>query len=231
MRRYRLPDPEADDDGEGTGGDVEDGSDEERSAGGRFTGRSASEIVRSLWTPKARTPASPRPAASREVVTGLSRQERTLGFAGAALAVAVSVQLFIGIHDLTGTTTKDIDLRHQASTVLIAGLALAALLVVGAATRRRALLGFGALLVGFAVITFGDIFGLLFLVFGGWLIMRVMRKQRQDRDAGTGGASRGSTSSTRRRSGATSPVPPKTPPASKRYTPPKRAGAASSRRR
>ncbi len=194
---------------------------------GRFAGRNAGEILRELWTPKPRDRAA-RPAPTKEVVNGLSRQERNFGFAAAVLDVAISIEMYVAIRHLKGDTTHDVALRHQASTVLIAGLVGAVLLAAGAWFGRRALLGFAALIVGLELTTFGDIFGIVFIFFGGWLIVRHMRKQRQDREAGIAPA-RAAGSGWRRGASepATAPAR-KPPPPSKRYTPPKSARTASS---
>jgi hypothetical protein len=208
----------------------------------RFAGRRAGEILRDLWRPRpaaeraaptGRAAPSGRAAPTKEDVTGLSRQERMFGFAAAALAAAVTIGLFFEIHNLKGTTARDVALRHQAATVLVAGLLGAALLAAGAWWRRRALLGFAALIVGLALMTFGDILGVVFIFFGGWVIVRHMRRQREERQARTPATGGRGGSTTRRSSAATAAASTarRTPPASKRYTPPKSTPAGATRRR
>lgn len=166
-------------------------------------------------------------ADAKAIVDGLSRQELMLGAAGAALDVAFTlVAYFADRHSST------LVYREAASFVLLAGLVTSALMGLGAALRRRALLSFASFLAGMAMLSFAGVEGILYLGFGGWLIFRVMRKQRQDRATGM---AMGSTSATRRPKPATKATPSAAPSApasaSKRYTPPRRSKAASTRRR
>ena len=192
-----------------------------------FKPRSLVEIVRDLWhqKPGPREPKEPTPlpANSKEIVNGLERREIIFGAILSAIAAVLAVAVYFVARGSANTT-----IRHDAATYLIAGLVGCAILVGGVVFRRRALLGFASFLVGMEMLSTGFLYGaVLYLFFGGWLIFRVMKKQRQDQAAGrfsgtvdTGPKSRGNQTT-------------KVPAASKRYTPPRRAAtrAAASRRR
>ncbi len=189
--------------------------------------KSLREIAADLWRPRSaagRSAAGSEPHArtTKELVNGLERNELAIG---AALMVA---QLAITIVDYAvWHHSHDLKYRQIAPDALVAGLVGTAIMALGVGLRRRALLGFAAFIVGMESISFGDVLGLVYLVFGGWLIMRVMRLQRQAKAkaaAVPAAGSRRSTPSTR--SGRAAPSGPKP---SKRYTPPQRT--ASGRRR
>lgn len=185
--------------------------------------RSMRSLASELWhqKPGARAVKEPKPLppGTKEIVNGLEQRELVLGIGLCVVDLALSLlTYYYARHDAT------LRIRQDASTYLIAGLIGTALLVGGVAFRRRALLGFAAFLVGMEQLTSGDLYGaVLFLFYGGWLIFRVMRKQKQDQAAGrfTGTVDTGPR-------GATAKLT-----ASKRYTPPRRAAAksATSRRR
>ncbi|MDA8032990.1 MAG: hypothetical protein M0T71_02290 [Actinomycetota bacterium] len=116
-------------------------------------------------------------------------------------------------------THGSLAVRHAASEFLITGIITTVVLLLGTVLKRRALVGFAAFMTGMAWLTYGSLyFSVLFLVFGGWLILRVMRKQKQDRAAGK--PATGAFGGPRRTAAPKAPAVPK---ASKRYTPPKRA--------
>lgn len=180
------------------------------------------EIVSELWRQKPGTRApkrgtSDRALSAKEVVNGLDRKELLVGTALTVLDLALTVIVFFYWRH-----SANVKARHYAPDFLIAGLVGAGILAFGAALRRRALLGFAAFIVGMELISFGLVYGILYLFFGGWLIVRVMRKQRQDQARGkyTGTVDTG-------------PKPrraPSQPSASKRYTPPRRAKTAAKKR-
>jgi hypothetical protein len=181
------------------------------------TARSLRDIAQGLWSPRApREPAANRVPASREVVNGLDAREYKLGWAASLLAVAMAIAAYLSYEH-----SKIVKDRNDAVVVLISFLVGAACMMLGTGLRRRALLGFASFLVGLEVVSYkiGGVVGFVWLGFGFWLISRVLRKQRQDKDAKKPPAAK--PAATR------AATPPK---ASKRYTPP-RARSASSRRR
>ncbi len=191
--------------------------------------RSIREILADLWHQKPgvrqeRPGATERLLSEKQIVNGLSRNEIVTGAALAVLQLAVTISVYLYWHG-----SHETKYRHYAPDFLVAGLIGEGLLAAGLAIRRRALLGFAAFIVGMELISFGLIYGLLFLFYGGWLILRVMRKQRQDqaRQKAEGSAEpRGGGSRTT--SGSASG--PQRPKPSKRYTPPKQLGAAARKR-
>ncbi len=210
--------------------------------------RTAASILGDFWQKQK----APRPTASRgtrtarapftaEEISGLTEQERTLGIVAALLCGVLSLVLYLAVWRHSSVLT----LRRQAGVALGAGLFFAALLGVGVVVRRRALLGFASFMAGLALYSFAGITGLPFLVFGGWLLVRVMRasKQRREEQGGAPGggrasprggrsaSSKGGAKSGASKSGTGRSGPARTPPASKRYTPPRRSGAGATRRR
>lgn len=189
--------------------------------------RSLTAVASELWhqKPGARTKEpKPLPANTAEIVNGLDPREVRFGLILAVLDLALTlIVYFYWRHSHT------VRVRNYAPDFLVAGLIGSAMLAGGIGFRRRALLGFAAFLVGMEMISFGLIYGILYLFFGGWLIVRVMRKQKQDQAAGryTGTVDTGPRGSRASRGSGI-------PSASKRYTPPRRAAgrsAASARRR
>lgn len=172
--------------------------------------RTFSALAKELWhqKPGARaTKPVTAPITSKEIVNGLDRRELLIGSFLAAFAVVLAV---LGYFNETASKTASI--HNTAADFLITMLIGAFLLCLGLFMRRRALLGFAAFLFGLEQATFQFLPGaLIYLAFGGWLIYRVMQKNKADRAAGintrtvdTGPGPRG---------GA--------PKQSKRYTPPK----------
>ena len=155
------------------------------------------------------------PATAREIVNGLDERERRLSAAGVVLAIGLVVAGY-----LTNRHSPVLKVRTASSTLLIAGVIIIVIMIFGVIFRRRALVGFSSFMVGFELITAGNVLGVAFLGFGGWLLVRALRRQRQDQ-------------ATRRpmpdRKAAPS-VPTGPPKASKRYTPPRRSRVAARRR-
>ncbi|HLI15673.1 MAG TPA: hypothetical protein VKV23_06450 [Acidimicrobiales bacterium] len=175
-------------------------------------------LATGLWHqrpgPRSPRPASPRPAGEKEIVNGLDRRERLLGAGAVALAIAFTVAGYLVNHRSTSA-----QVRADADTLLVAGSLVTALMLVGLLLRRRALLGFASFMTGMEAITGRNTLGILFLLYGGWLIMRVMARQRQQAGAAAPAAA------TRRPARAAGP-----PRASKRYTPPRRRPTAARKR-
>ena len=128
-----------------------------------------------------------------------------MGWFAAILELAIAVVFY-----LAARHSANIKTRHDAPVYLVAFLVGFVLLSLGTLLRRRALLGFGSFLVGLEILTYASpVLGLVFLGFGFWLILRVMRKQRAERESAAPVAPRQTNATTR------------PPAASKRYTPPR----------
>jgi uncharacterized integral membrane protein len=187
------------------------------------------------------------PASEEEAVNKLQHNEQLIGLSSAGLLV---VLVIIDAVDYLRDTK--VSYHSFGWEILGVGIPLAVLLAAGSLTRRRALLGFASLFVGLGLTTFGfGIVGILYVVFGSWLIFRALRLQKAVRDGtlgnqrtasgnrrgaseGAGGArgtkaSGGDTSRSTRRGGRGGAATPATPQASKRYTPPRKAGVAARR--
>ncbi|MCU1489500.1 MAG: hypothetical protein JWM85_905 [Acidimicrobiaceae bacterium] len=165
----------------------------------------------------------PLPPGTKEIVNGLERREILIGAILCAIDFALSLIAYVYAHNSHVAKTHNI-----APTLLIAGLIGTALILVGLLFRRRALLGFASFLVGMELLTSGLLpEAVVYIFFGGWLIFRVMRKQKQDQAAGT---FTGTVDTGPRPRPLTAPT---APTASKRYTPPRRSAgrAAATRRR
>jgi len=176
--------------------------------------RGLNQVVTELWfqKPGPREPREPRTSrSSKEIVEGLDKTERILGMAAVAFAAALA---FISYFYSRHSTTKSI---HDAATfLLISNLVFAGILAFGLIIRRRALLGFGAFFFGLEL-TFSLKalpYGLPFIAFGAWLIIRANRKQKETRSAADPGSLRSS-----RSSGTSNQL--RHPKGSKRYTPPR----------
>ncbi|MHB1599371.1 MAG: hypothetical protein ACYCXY_10930 [Acidimicrobiales bacterium] len=188
--------------------------------------KSLREIAGDLWRPRFGTRREPgagqRVPTTKDVVNGLARNELAIGTALLLAELAITIADYLVWHH-----SHDLKLRQLAPDALVAGLVGTAIMALGVALHRRALLGFAAFIVGMESISFGNVFGLIYLFFGGWLIMRVMRKQRQDKALGLA-ASSADPRRTTRSARSTRPVP-SGPKPSKRYTPPRRSAAARKR--
>lgn len=184
-------------------------------AGGKR--RRLAERAGALWRQQP-GPRAERPVVvdrtEKQIVDGLDVWELRFSVAATVVEGALT-PLFYWYFRTHGNAT----VRHAAPEFLITGIITTVVLLLGTVFKRRALVGFAAFMTGMAWLTYGSLyFSLLFLIFGGWLILRVMRKQKQDRAAGK--APTGAFGGSRR---AAAPKAPAGPKASKRYTPPKRA--------
>lgn len=184
------------------------------------------QIARDLWRQKpgvreSKADSGPvqRALSAKEVVNGLDRRELLLGTALMVIDLALTLIVYFYWRHST-----DVKAHQYAPDFLIAGLVGVGIMAFGAALKRRALLGFAAFIVGMELISFGLVYGILYLFFGGWLVVRVMRKQRQDQARGkyTGTIDAGA----RSRRGASTGAPS----ASKRYTPPRRVKTTAKKR-
>jgi len=152
-------------------------------------------------TPRRRRRTKRPSQAPREVVLGVDETERLFGFAGSILAIVIALYLIptrltknSWITDTAkpkGTTcptgyvyhasecTKQV-LTHpsywlpQFLLTLIVGLVMLAFTY----RRKRAGVAFCALLLGLSTSSFIGLLSFLFLVLGGWLIVRAFRLQK-----------------------------------------------------
>lgn len=160
----------------------------------------------------------PRPTATdatAKAVNELDERERKWSLAGIVLGAGLVISGYL--IDRHSSVER---VRAASSTLFIAGIVVLVIMGLGIAFRRRAMVGFASFMVGFALITGGNIFGVLFLGFGGWLLVRALRRQRP-------GAKPEATTATKRKP---PPKPSGPPKPSKRYTPPRRSRVGSRRR-
>lgn len=173
------------------------------------------EILVDLWHQKPGTRVPNERVDSRtikQVVDGLDHWELRLAIGATALEAVLTPFVY-----WYWRTHGDATVRRGALEFLVTGFISVGLLLLGTVLKRRALVGFAAFMTGFGWFTYRNLLlALVYLVFGGWLIMRVMRKQKQDKAAGKPTESFGPGSRGGQR---------KSPTASKRYTPPRRAPA------
>jgi hypothetical protein len=163
-----------------------------------------------------------RPAASStgQAVNGLDEREWRLSVAAGVLALGLVIAGY-----LVNRHSHVEKVRSASATLLIAGVVIVVIMFAGAAFRRRALVGFASFMAGFELITGGNVFGILFLFFGGWLLVRALKRQRADKAAQQPSTAR------QRAPDKRPPTPSAGPPkASKRYTPPRKSRAAARRR-
>jgi uncharacterized protein YneF (UPF0154 family) len=176
-------------------------------------------------------PGSPETQASRpapgtkEIVNGLDHTELTLAICATVFEIGFTI---IG-YFLALRHSANLDVRRAAPSVLLAGMVGGAILALGTAFRRRALVGFACFIVGFEMISFSAEFGsfqlqgFVYIILGLWLIMRVMRKQKQDRQRPKLSKTVDARTVRRRSDGPPQP--------SKRYTPPRRARSVAAKKR
>ncbi len=169
------------------------------------------------WLPRAPARATgPAAPTDRPAAGILDEREHRFSVAASVLALGlVAAAYFVNRHS---TLTK---VRADALELFIAGLILVAIMFGGIIFRRASLVGIASFMMGFELFSGGDLFGVIFLVFGGWLLLRMVRRQRAEIAAG-GRPSRAPKSTSPRAAG-----PPKP---SKRYTPPRRSRASARRR-
>lgn len=171
----------------------------------------------STWLPNA--PArTAGPAASTDRPAAGILDEREHRFSVAASVLALGLVAAAYIVNRHSTVTK---VHGDALELFVAGLILVAIMFGGIFFRRASMVGIASFMMGFELFSGGDLFGVIFLVFGGWLLLRMVRRQRAEIAAG-GRPSRASKSTPARTAG-----PPKP---SKRYTPPRRSRASARRR-
>lgn len=219
--------------------------------------------------PAARTPRAPRaptgasgarstsPARSRsrsqvvvpegktlqDLINNLDRNERVISLAAAVLGVAAAIVIAVYFAHPKPHVKNEVDGPLVGAIIGVPSLLLGGSVFIG----RRALVGFLALLTGFAVLTLTGPYGLIYFGIGLWLIMKAQRYSRAAREQSGGArptreprrkastpgrdasppAKRGATGKSTGK-GRPATAGPKPPAASKRYTPPR--GAARSGR-
>lgn len=147
----------------------------------------------------------------------LDDRERRLAIIVAVFGTGLLVASFIILRH-----SANAKVRSGAISVLAAGLILIAILVAGIVFRRGSIVGIATFMLGFEMIAVSPLFAVVFLFFGGWILVRSMRRQRASLAAGGAGPARA-----RKAAPARSAGPPKP---SKRYTPPRRYGTSARRR-
>ncbi len=172
------------------------------------------KIAKALSGPRQRPPTTSD--ATAKAVNELDERERKWSMAGVVLATGLVISGYL--IDRHSSVER---VRAASSTLLIAGIVVLVIMAAGIAFRRRAMVGFASFMVGFALITGGNIFGVLFLGFGGWLLVRALRRQR-------GEAKQPASAAVTKKKAPPKPAGPPKP--SKRYTPPRRSRVGSRRR-
>ncbi len=171
------------------------------------------KIAKALSGPRQRPPATSD--ATSKAVNELDERERKWSMAGVVLGTGLVISGYL--IDRHSTVER---VRAASSTLLIAGIVVLVIMAAGIAFRRRAMVGFASFMVGFALITGGNIFGVLFLGFGGWLLVRALRRQRGEPKQPSAGVTKKKAP----------PKPAGPPKPSKRYTPPRSSRVGSRRR-
>jgi hypothetical protein len=161
-------------------------------------------------------PAGAPATSNKAFASGLDEREFRFSVAATVLGLGLVTAGYI-----VNRHSSVLKVRDAALTLLIGGLILVAIMAAGVIFRRGSVVGIASFMMGFELITSENIFGALFLVLGGWLLVRTMRRQRAELGAGARPA----------RSAKTKPERPSGPPKpSKRYTPPRRSRSAARRR-
>jgi hypothetical protein len=193
----------------------------------------------------------PRPAAGEEPVivpperrkaamTGLDPQEVRWSFGAFLLATIAGVAIPAYIVASNKITKRGKNSIAVAPDAWLLGGAILLFCVIGFVLlwkRRRSLLAFDLFLIGFGFTLFIGLVGFLFILLGGWLLLRAWRLNKygttnskliakqaaEARKSGKGGgASKGTgtgTKSTKSKATYDPDTPRKAPTASKRYTP------------
>lgn len=140
-------------------------------------GSTSSATTARRTAPGGRTAAPARPASA--IVYGLDRREQIISAALAVIAIAFAIAIgVVGSHP--ATTVKGTKTQAINSLVLMGVFGLPALaMLIGVAVKRRALVGFTALLTGFALFTFGVFYAVIYFVLGGWLVYRAFKYNKQ----------------------------------------------------
>jgi hypothetical protein len=118
----------------------------------------------------------------------LDDRERLIGFFAAAFEFAVvGIVFFHFLVNNAKVTKNDFKTLSNLHIFVAEGMVLALCLLIGSITRRRTLVGFGALISGMALLGISQtrLFGLADLGFAIWVMMKGFRSApRTPRDAG-----------------------------------------------
>jgi hypothetical protein len=169
------------------------------------------------WLPKAPPRGADAGSAThRTGGTGLDDREYRYSVAATVLALGLVTAGYI-----VNRRSTELKIRSDAITLLVAGLVLVAIMLGGVIFRRGSMIGIASFMMGFELITAEDVFGVVFLIFGGWLLIRNVRRQRAEQVAHPRPAREAKRTPTK----ANGPPKP-----SKRYTPPRRSRTSARRR-
>ena len=170
-------------------------------------------------------PGQSRSAAMRAAVNNLDDRERRLGIFALAFELVLTGIIvgpyLVHHHTQSSSALKTLSAVHL---FLIEGLVVAAFLLIGTLTKRRAFLGFAAMATGIWLVELPSLrlFGLGYLALGMWLLFRGLKSQQKAAQ----GAGRTATRQPRpakspRAKNKAAPDGRSAPQPSKRYTPPK----------
>src|SRR5271165_3269697 len=122
--------------------------------------------------------AKEKAAATKAVVNTLDARERRMGFAATVIELGLTALVVVPYlthnHKLSANELKTMSAVH---VFLVEGVVLGAFLLVGTMLRRRALLGFASLLVGFWLLHIKalSLLGIAYMGFGIWLVFKVLK--------------------------------------------------------
>lgn len=182
-------------------------------------------------------------AADAAAVNNLDRRERLIAGFLALFQVVLGVVVYLEERRFVQHATKKISVakahqdtlayHHAAPYFLVVNVLLGILIAGGVAAKRRALVGFGVLLGGLALLSEVGFIGVIYLGIGIWLIFRAMKRNpagaRSEAGAGpaptagAAGRAAGQVGPAGRRASREGAAVRKPPPPSKRYTPPRPA--------
>jgi len=170
----------------------------------------------------AATSPADRSAATRRAVNNLNPRERQFGFI--ALAFELGLTAIVVVPYLTHKvklSKSDLKTLSAVHFFLVEGLVVGVFILLGLLLKRRALLGFSAFATGIWLLALPAlrIFGLAYLGFGMWLLLKGLRSQQAGSQKGSSRPPSQPRPSKRRREEALSSR--SAPKPNKRYTPPK----------
>jgi len=177
--------------------------------------------------------AKQRAAAAKAVVNTLDARERRMGIAATVIELALTALVVIPYlthsHKLSASELKTMSAVH---VFLVEGIVLGAFLLLGTILRRRALLGFASLLVGFWLLHVKalSLLGIAYLGFGIWLVFKVMKQNNREGRGTARGATRKPKADKSAKTNGTTTVSRSAPKPNKRYTPPKPSSRPASKK-
>ncbi len=168
--------------------------------------------------------AKERAAAAKAVVNTLDARERRMGIAATVIELGLTALVVVPYlthsHKLSSSELKTMSAVH---VFLVEGLVLGAFLLLGTILRRRALLGFASLLVGFWLLHIKalSLLGVAYLGFGMWLVFKVLKQNNKQGRTSARGTTRTPKAEKQSKTNGTATVSRSAPKPNKRYTPPK----------